>query len=397
MKIENIKLYLFLFFTAFTFFLIPTMYSKSSLRLSKKASVSIMDPQYAVIFNSNAPFGTTSFGKMENQIFTYGVSEELKENRYKVENYIFKGWNTKSDGSGTGYLDKEKVSNLSSIDGDIVNLYAEWRLLKKAKFIAGPQLNARMKRLSGQSSANEETSNSIIKSIKKSYFLKENLTNDSIVSTDDSEYPIYMWYENGTIYYYSEADIVYLNEDSSKAFYRLEALNNISGLSSVDASKVTNMRWMFRHCLSLSDISPLTNWDTSKVTNMAIMFGAFNSDIDKATLSGMQITDLTPLTNWDTSNLENANQLFKGNVKLKTLDGLENWDVSNVTNFSNMFEKCYSIDDVNAINEWDVKKMVDSITVNYSDIFSNVPSNVRPDWDGVWRDTTTPKSTFVHN
>ena len=67
------------------------------------------------------------------QEFTYGVEENLITNTYSSE-YTFMEWNTKVDGSGTIYLDSENVKNLSSVDKDIVNLYA---ILEKPKSYAG--------------------------------------------------------------------------------------------------------------------------------------------------------------------------------------------------------------------------------------------------------------------
>ena len=40
---------------------------------------------------------------------------------------MFRGWNTKTDGSGTSYADKASVKNLSSTNRDTVMLYAQWK------------------------------------------------------------------------------------------------------------------------------------------------------------------------------------------------------------------------------------------------------------------------------
>ena len=77
--------------------------------------------KYTVTFDKNG--GT---GSMSGQSFTYGVVQALTANTYKRTGYTFKGWNTKADGSGTSYSDKQEVSNLSATDGATVTLYAQW-------------------------------------------------------------------------------------------------------------------------------------------------------------------------------------------------------------------------------------------------------------------------------
>ena len=78
--------------------------------------------KYYVHFNSNGGTGT-----MPDQNFVInGGSKPLSKNLFTRSNYEFRGWNTMPNGSGTHYDDEEAVNNLSTTDGDIVTLYAEW-------------------------------------------------------------------------------------------------------------------------------------------------------------------------------------------------------------------------------------------------------------------------------
>ena len=78
--------------------------------------------KYYVHFNSNGGTGT-----MPDQNFVInGGSKPLSKNLFTRSNYVFRGWNTMPDGSGTHYDDEEVVNNLSTTDGDIITLYAEW-------------------------------------------------------------------------------------------------------------------------------------------------------------------------------------------------------------------------------------------------------------------------------
>ena len=78
-----------------------------------KATFTI-DP--VVTFNANG--GTSSDYK---QKVTYNTSTALTENTFTRTGYTFAGWNTKTDGTGTSYTDKEKVT----LKADIT-LYAKW-------------------------------------------------------------------------------------------------------------------------------------------------------------------------------------------------------------------------------------------------------------------------------
>ncbi len=77
--------------------------------------------QYTVKFDANG--GT---GSMSNQSHTYGVSKALTANAFTRTGYTFAGWNTKADGTGTSYTDKQSVSNLTSTNSATVTLYAQW-------------------------------------------------------------------------------------------------------------------------------------------------------------------------------------------------------------------------------------------------------------------------------
>ena len=79
---------------------------------------------YTVHFDGN---GYTS-GSMDDQLFTYDVSQNLNNNEFKKTGHTFAGWNTKADGTGTSYTDRQSVSNLSSTNNATVTLYAQWTL-----------------------------------------------------------------------------------------------------------------------------------------------------------------------------------------------------------------------------------------------------------------------------
>ena len=76
---------------------------------------------YKLAFNANGGTGT-----MNNMLLTYDTDEALTKNTFTRDGYIFKGWNTKADGSGTTYQDEESIVNLTSTENETITLYAEW-------------------------------------------------------------------------------------------------------------------------------------------------------------------------------------------------------------------------------------------------------------------------------
>ncbi len=79
--------------------------------------------KYRIRFDGN---GSTSGEMADKGGRSYGKTYKLPVNEYKRKGYTFAGWNTKPDGSGKSYSDKEKVKNLTSSAGKTVVLYAQW-------------------------------------------------------------------------------------------------------------------------------------------------------------------------------------------------------------------------------------------------------------------------------
>ncbi len=77
---------------------------------------------YTIRFNGN---GATS-GSMKNQAMTYNVAKKLTANAFQKTGNAFSKWNTKADGSGTSYKNKQSVKNHTSTNGGIVDLFAQW-------------------------------------------------------------------------------------------------------------------------------------------------------------------------------------------------------------------------------------------------------------------------------
>ena len=78
--------------------------------------------EYEVKFDGN----NATSGEMDNQSFVYDVAQDLSENTYLRTGYSFVGWNTKADGTGQSYVDKESVLKMTPSQGNVVTLFAQW-------------------------------------------------------------------------------------------------------------------------------------------------------------------------------------------------------------------------------------------------------------------------------
>lgn len=76
---------------------------------------------YKVRFDANGGTGT-----MADQSHTYDRKQALTANTFTREGYRFTGWNTRGDGKGKAFTDKQTVTNLLAHDGAVGVLYAQW-------------------------------------------------------------------------------------------------------------------------------------------------------------------------------------------------------------------------------------------------------------------------------
>lgn len=84
---------------------------------------------YTIKFNKNKPSNATHevTGTMADQVVKYDTKTKLNKSEYKLHGWVFNGWNTKADGTGTHYSDQREIYNLNNFnDSNSVTLYAQW-------------------------------------------------------------------------------------------------------------------------------------------------------------------------------------------------------------------------------------------------------------------------------
>ena len=231
-----------------------------------------------------------------------------------------------------------------------ITFTAQWEE-SSTELLDGESINVKMKKLAGTGSAKYTTKNTTITAIQRT---DEKPTKaviadyNSLISTNASTKPVYAWFENGVIKWWSEAEDVNAGVNLSRLCYEMQNLTDISGLNEWQTGEVTDMSSMFYNCSKLTDLTALTNWQTGKVTDMYEMF----YDCSK-------LTNLTPLANWQTGKVLYMYDMFNGCSNLTNLAGLANWDTGNVTSISDMFLGCSKLTDLTSLANWQTGKVTE--------------------------------------
>ena len=278
---------------------------------------------------------------------TKGGSNVATQVKYKDIDLILEGKPTKSKYVFTGWSESENSSTISYVEGATYTLnqnktlYAVYRQ-GESTFLAGTEFNAKIRQLAGNTNATYETTDSNITSIVRansvpsSWIVNGTITppiSTNIVSTPESDFPIYAWYSNGVINWYTDVDNPYMNTNSSNMFRGLTNTSSIA-INTIDTSRSTNMNLLFYNCNSLSSIN-LSNFSTVLVSSMDSMFEGCSS-----------LTSLT-LSSLNTSNVLSMESMFKGCSSLSTITFGNSFNIGSVGNMNSMFKECSSISTLN--------------------------------------------------
>ena len=222
---------------------------------------------------------------------------------------------------------------------------------KEAMFLPGKEFNTKMKELAGNDISSVQYPFTIIDTNITSIKKEETEPNESnkeeknVVSITDSPYPIYIRYEDGTIFWWSEDETPSLNKDASMMFSSLSVLSDINSFSKFDVSNTNSLEQLFYYGSSLSNIESLSNWNMQSVETMRGMF------------INTSITDLNPISKWNLSSVKILKSVFQGIKTIEGINSLKNWDTSNVEDMSYLFNKCSNLEDISVLSNWNTDKV----------------------------------------
>ena len=188
-----------------------------------------------------------------------------------------------------------------------------------------------------------------------------------LISTEDSEAPIYLWRDGTALKWWSKAEKVYAQnliqlfcssssggmnmttgKYSSTPKYAYPNLRDISGLSEWDVEHTEYIDNMFDCCSSINDITPIKDWNFKELRTMS---GAFHQC--------ESLTDINALKNWNTENVSTMPYLFAACSNLSDVSGLATWNTNKLVQTSSMFMGCTALEDIASLSNWQTNKIND--------------------------------------
>ena len=233
----------------------------------------------------------------------------------------------------------------------------------RAVMTNGPDFNTRVGNLDPnpayytQSPSDHIPTKPNIKSFKRSTVAPvSSISTINIEDSDMSDYEIKAWYNttDQAVYYYTEPNVVFLNENSEAMFRWFTKMETID-LSGFDTSEVTSMNTMFYTMSSLKNID-VSGFNTTNVTDMYAMFDQTG------------VIEELNVSNFDTSKVTNMGYMFFSLAKVRELD-LTNFDTRNVANMFGMFEYMTAVSKIKFSTKFDT-----SNATNMGKMFSNARS-----------------------
>ena len=219
----------------------------------------------------------------------------------------------------------------------------------EATFLPGQQFNALISNLDSTHNVNV---------FKRSSVAPANIGAATVVSTTDSERPIYAWFNtpDRTVYWWTDADVAYSNVNGNEMFKNIN--RDANEMELIDIRGINTSRTEVMHEFFVDGAKSVRNLnidgiDTSNVWYMAGMFACQDSGatpknpIDFSKINVSKVTDISymffrsnfssiDLSSWDTKRLKYVDGLFSGAIKPKNID-LSSWDVRSLLRTNKMF------------------------------------------------------------
>ena len=264
---------------------------------------------------------------------------------------------------------------------------------------SGTDFNIAIKKLSGQTTSSESTTNTTI----KAFIVTKDAPPEGAAAIDLNTFPtenggkpLLAWFDSstGTVYCQSTTPRTTLDGDCTSMFQNMQALKKVDfswtqvapddmtrmfyncrslttlDVSGWDTSNVTDMYRAFMNCSSLTNLN-VSEWNTGKVENLNAAFSGCGSltTLDVAKWNTGSVTNMSSMfyncpnlatlsvSGWDTSNVTDMYQMFSNCYKLNNLD-VSNWNTSSVTGMNLMFNGCYSLATLD-VSKWDTSSVTD--------------------------------------
>ena len=217
----------------------------------------------------------------------------------------------------------------------VFTLVANSYYMRQTTLEAGPNMNADLRSLTGAEEKDE---------VVEHFTYNPTGVPDGATTVDISNkangVPVYAWYDDNvkTIYYWTKADEIFMNENSVYAFADFKALKDIDVVYGEELE-------VDSHGFLTSDPPEQPIFITKDITSMV---GLFSSD------ESLESVDLTGFT---TDNVTDMSALFYDNKKIKNID-LSGFNTSKVTNMSGMFSGALELEHID-ISSFDTSRVTE--------------------------------------
>ena len=361
-------------------------------------------PEFTITFDKN---NSSATGIMNPQTIRKGDTASINTNTYELSGYLFVGWNTKSDGSGTSYLDKDYISLTKDI-----TLYAQWVKTYTLTFdknnpdATGNTYTQTL--VSGVSTPIDDSAfsaYSLADKVIDSYNTDASGTgtvyyqSQSITITSDTTLYAYWNYEVTNTIYWALQDNNNDNINEKLIISDSEVTGNKSGSFSGYTTFNSNQKvpWVNTDRFADGDNKTNLSYDVTTVSIegkvvpkstaywfCGVGFGASTFDANLDNLIVSRVTDMSymltatgqaattwsigDLSNWDTSNVTKMIHMFGQdlgygagyNATTWDIGDLSGWNTSNVIYMTAMFENAGNGSqtwDIGDISNWKVSKV----------------------------------------
>ena len=290
-----------------------------------KAQILAQQSVNMVLKDDEGNFSCASFKPIVDVELTipYTFTATITSDAPQKEGFVFNGWNTMADGTGTSYLpgqtdavvNKGKITFFPIFRGPI----AQAVLLNRG---ANNQI------LVFLNSLTQYTKGDVIEGYND-YVVNTVWIGEDVTNSPETDYPA--WHSvlsnsrNLKTVVFEESFKDVLPKSTFAWFLGCNRLEVVKGIENLNTSETTNMRAMFSDCSRLTSLD-LSNFNTQNVTNMAGMFSF---------CSGLTSLDLS---NFNTQNVTNMDYMFSHCSGLITLD-LSNFNTANVVKADDMFQQ----------------------------------------------------------
>lgn len=213
-----------------------------------------------------------------------------------------------------------------------------------ATFLRGPEFNTKLKTIN----PSFDTEN-----FKRSSSAPASLSSAQIVSTPDSDRPIYLWYDTTakTIFWWTDADTAYANENASRMFSDINtSVNDVQLIDTtgINTSKTKNMGYMFYTGTKLVKHINIDGFDTRNVEDMGYMFAS------EQNITSPISVDPIDFSHMNTSKVKNMAGIFHGS-HLPSID-VHHFDTSQVTDLSFAFARLKNVTSLD-LSGWNTRNV----------------------------------------